>query len=118
MLMTTRDQHLIQAHQTRSHAAEVLRELIDAKAQCEATLAGENRPDMFKAVSGQSSIETAIAEARRLVETLDRQIEEAARDLDTDDRDVLGCDGLEAVITAGRLALSGRPFGLSQRAVG
>ena len=118
MVMTIRDENLIRAQQTRAHAAEVLQELINAKAACEATLASEKRADMFKIVTGQSSLETAVAEARRLVELLDRQVEQAVRELDADDRDVLGSDGLEAVVTAGRMAINGRHMGVSGRAVG
>lgn len=116
MVMTTRDQHILDTQQTRAHAAAVLAELEEAKAQCEATLASEKRADMFKAVAGQSSLETAIAETRRLIDTLDRQIQAAVEDLDTDDQDLLGSEGLEAVVKAGRMAIGGRVAGM--RAVG
>lgn len=109
MVMTNREQILHDTHRTRAHAAEVLRELIEAKAACEATLAAEKRPDMVKLVTGQSSLEVAIAETRKLVDSLDRAIIETARELDEDDRDVVGAaDGLEAIVVAGRLSLASR----------
>jgi hypothetical protein len=112
MVMSNREQILFETQRTRAQAAEMLRELLGAKSACEATLAAENRSDMVKHVTGQSSLEVAIAETRKLIDSLDRALAEAARDLDTDDRDVLGAaDGLEAVITAGRLALRGRMVG-------
>ncbi|GEM_PF-1539051 len=108
MVMSTLDRQLIEAQRTRTQAMAVLAELLKAKTECEATLADEKRSDMFKAVTGQSSLETAIAETRRVLNTLDRQIETALKNLDEDDRDVLGADGLEAMVTAGRLAIVGR----------
>lgn len=117
MVMTSREQHLLETQQTRAQAAQVLRELQEAKVHCEATLNQERRPDMFKTVAGRSSLDAAIAEARRLLDTLDQQIREAAQELDSDDRDVLGSDGLEAVVTAGRLSIGGR-MGVGTRAVG
>jgi hypothetical protein len=109
MVMSTREQILIESQRTRAQAAEMLRELLEAKAACEATLAAEKRSDMVKHVTGQSSLEVAIAETRKLIDSLDRAIMEATRELDTDDRDVLGAaDGLEAIVKAGRLALVGR----------
>lgn len=105
MVMSTREQILIESHRTRAQAAEILRGLIAAQAECEATLASEKRADMVKAVTGRSSLEAAIAETRRLLDSLDRAIAEAARELDADDADVIGAaDGLEAIVTAGRLA--------------
>lgn len=105
LIMSDRDQILNESRRTRAHAAEVLRELTDAKLACEATLAAERRPDMVKNITGQSSLEAAIAETRKVIDSLDRAIAAAASDLDADDRDVLGAaDGMEAVVTAGRLA--------------
>lgn len=109
MVMSNREQILIESQRTRAQAAEVLRELLEAKSACEATLAAEKRPDMVKTVTGQSSLEVAIAETRKLVDSLDRAIAQATRELDTDDRDLLSAaDGLEAMVTAGRLALMER----------
>jgi len=109
VLMTNRDTILLESQRTRAQAAEVLRELIDAKAACEATLTAERRHDMVKHITGQSSLEVAIAETRKVIDSLDRAIAAAAADLDTDDRDLLSAaDGLEAIVVAGRIALSGR----------
>jgi len=108
MVMTTREQILLDTQRTRAQAAEILKELQEAKCQCEQALAADKRQDMIKQVTGQSSLESAITETRRVLESLDRAIEEAVKDLDEDDRDVVGLEGLEAVVTAGRLALRGR----------
>lgn len=116
MLMSIRDDNLIRAQQARTEAAGILKGLVEAKAACEATLAGENRSDMFKVVAGQSSLESAIAETRRLIESLDRQIDQAVRDLDTEDQDVFATEGIEAVVTAGRLSLKSPRFTQAARA--
>lgn len=109
MVMTNREQILLDTQRTRAQAAAVLQDLIEARAACEATLAAERRPDLVKLVTGQSSLDVAIAEMRKLVESLDRTISESARELDQDDRDVASAgDGLEAVVVAGRLAVAGR----------
>lgn len=108
VVMTKADEQLLAIQRTRSHAAAVLTGLLDAKVQCEATLSHEKRSDMFKAVAGQSSLEAAIAETRRLIDTLDRQIQSAAANLDEADADLLGDGGLGAVVTAGRLSIGGR----------
>jgi hypothetical protein len=108
MVMTSREQRLMDTQRTRADAAGVLSGLLDAKARCEATLAQEKRPDVFKVVAGRSSLESAIAETRRLLETLDRQISEAVKDLDEEDHDVFtASEGVEAVVRAGRIALRG-----------
>lgn len=118
VIMTNREQILLETQRTRAQAVAVLNDLIEAKAACEATLAAERRPDLVKLVTGRSSLEVAIAETRKLVESLDRAVAEAARDLDSDARDVAAAgDGLEAVVVAGRLALAGRGPGLVARAV-
>lgn len=116
MVMTIRDENLIRVQEARAQAAVVLRRLVEANAACEAALADEKRSDVFKVVSGRSSLESAIAEARRVIETLDRQIEQASRELDAEDQDVFATDGLEAVVTAGRLAVKGPRFGQQARA--
>jgi hypothetical protein len=108
MVMSSREAILMEAQRTRAHAASVLHDLLEAQAACESTLATEKRSDMIKQVTGQSSLEVAIAETRKLIESLDRAIAGAARELDADCGDVAGTDGLEAVVVAGRLAISGR----------
>lgn len=109
MVMSSREQLLFETQRTRAHAAAVLRDLEAAKVSCEAALAAERRPDMIKSITGQSSLEVAIAETRKLIESLDRALAAAARQLDDQDRDALASsDGLEAVIRAGRLGMMAR----------
>lgn len=108
MVMSSREAILMEAQRTRAHAASVLHDLLEAQAACEATLASEKRSDMVKQVTGQSSLEVAIAETRKLIESLDRAIMGAARELETDCCEVAGAEGLEAIVVAGRLAIGGR----------
>lgn len=108
MVMSSREQILIEAQRTRAHAARVLHDLIEAKAACESALASEKRSDLVKHVTGQSSLDVAIAETRKLIDSLDRAIAQASRELDDDAGAVVAAEGLEAIVVAGRLAFGGR----------
>lgn len=62
--------------QTRASVAATLQSLRDAHTQSEARLRELKRPDTLKTVTGKSSLENAIASAQRMIETLDRSIDE------------------------------------------
>lgn len=55
----------------RERAEAVLQSLIAAKAECEKQLSRFKRPDMIKAVRGQSAIDTAIDATRRMIAAID-----------------------------------------------
>jgi hypothetical protein len=76
MPMRTRQEVLKEMIETRSTVAASLQSLREAQAQSEARLRDLKRPDVLKAVTGKSSLENAIASAQRMVEMLDRSIEE------------------------------------------
>lgn len=76
-MRTTRQQVLIETHATRQQAVELLKALQHAHAECEAHLKSEQRSDVVKTVTGRSSVENAIASTRRMIESLDRAVEEA-----------------------------------------
>lgn len=57
----------------RERAAELLRSLESATSALDAERAGNGDP--FKAVTGRSAMENAIASTRRMIETLDRAAE-------------------------------------------
>jgi len=74
---TTRQQVLLETYAARQRAAELLKTLERAQAECEGCLKSEQRQDVVKALTGRSSIEQAIAQTRRMVEMLDRALGEA-----------------------------------------
>lgn len=71
--MTDR-QHIVDETRTaRAKAQDLLRALVEAKSVVEQKAAG-GPADLYKRVTGQSSIESAIASTRRMVETYDRML--------------------------------------------
>ncbi|MBY0263690.1 MAG: hypothetical protein K2Q20_15200 [Phycisphaerales bacterium] len=73
----SRQNVLIQTHAARQQAAELLKQLEASLAECQAQLKAEQRIDHVKLVTGKSSLETAIAQTQRMLESLDRALEEA-----------------------------------------
>ena len=67
---------LSEMENARAKAQELLRTLVEAKSGVES--AGSR--DLYKVVTGTSSIDNAIDSARRAVETYDRMITELKRD--------------------------------------
>ena len=60
----------------KAEAEELLRELVAAKKQTEVILAEASRKDLFKRVTGQSSLDNAIAQTSRSIEAYGRVIED------------------------------------------
>ncbi len=83
---------LLETLAARQRAAELLKTLERAQAECEGCLRSDERQDMMKAVTGKSSIESAIGQTRRMIEMLDRALGEAGE----------GEAGLEGVGGGGR----------------
>jgi hypothetical protein len=76
--MSTSRQHvLLETLAARQRAAELLKTLERAQAECEGCLKSDERQDLMKTVTGKSSIETAIGQTKRMIEMLDRALGEA-----------------------------------------
>lgn len=75
---------VLETNAARDRAEALLRGLMDAKEQSERQLATLKRPDAYKAVTGKSSIDNAIASTRRLIETLNRELDRLRREGDED----------------------------------
>lgn len=82
--MSGRQNVLIDLHAARQSAVELLRSLEQAQRDCEAQLQADNRQDFMRLVRGKSSLEAAIAEARRMIEAVDRNMQEARERTGTD----------------------------------
>jgi len=72
--MNEKNIKLEEAIAARDRAKELLRMLIEAKAECERQ--NEAPRDLFKKVTGQSSLENAIAATSRTLETFERVLAE------------------------------------------
>jgi hypothetical protein len=62
--------------QVRENAEHLLRALTEAQTQSEAFLAQSGQRDHLRVVTGKSSLDNAIASTKRMIETLNRQIEQ------------------------------------------
>ncbi|HVZ93770.1 MAG TPA: hypothetical protein VG797_04605 [Phycisphaerales bacterium] len=75
IVIADEEQLLREAVSSLTKAEELLRCLTAAKAECERELAKSNRKDPFKAVTGASSLDRAIASTKKMIETLGRTVE-------------------------------------------
>jgi hypothetical protein len=87
--MTQRHQILLETTATRDRAEALLRTLMDCKAQSERNLAELKQADNFRSVTGRSALDNAIASTQRMIESLNRVISHARKDLSSEDLAVL-----------------------------
>jgi hypothetical protein len=73
-MSTNRQTVLLETLAARQRAAELLKTLEQAQAECEGCLKQDERQDLIKTLTGKSSIESAIAQTRRMIEMLDRAL--------------------------------------------
>ncbi|MBL8964284.1 MAG: hypothetical protein KF787_00295 [Phycisphaeraceae bacterium] len=69
----------------RRRAEELLKGLLSAKSQTEQYLSDAGREDPVKKLTGRSAIDNAIASTRRMIETLDRAMEQVRQELSEQD---------------------------------
>jgi hypothetical protein len=109
LMGTTRQQILLETLAARQRAAELLKTLEQAQQECDGCLKSDQRQDLMKTVTGKSSIETAMATAKRMVEMLDRAMEEASKPVTGEQAGdvapaVVGRIGMGGMGMAGRVA--------------
>lgn len=85
MSLSQRQKILLETTTAREKAEALLRRLLESKAQSERHLAELKQPDTFKAVTGRSAMDNAIASTRRIIETLDRAVQQIKKDLTEED---------------------------------
>jgi predicted nucleic acid-binding Zn-ribbon protein len=83
--MSRRHQILLETTATRDRAEALLRTLLECKAQSERHLAEIKQADTFKSVTGRSALDNAIASTQRMIESLNRVISHARRELSEED---------------------------------
>lgn len=93
-MASTPNQVLLDTLAMRQNAERILDSLLRARAECDQCLQREQRADPMRSVTGSSSLDRAIVSTRRMIDTLNRAIEEAARDS--------GANGAEVRVTVGR----------------
>jgi hypothetical protein len=98
--MGTVDRHrfLAETQAAKHKAAELLKGLLAAAAVSDEQMRQASRKDPMKVVTGRSAMENAVAATRRMIESLDRAVEEARKDLGDDDMAVL--DEVEPVVVS------------------
>lgn len=73
----TRQSVLLETYAARQRAADLLKNLQQAQGECEKHLEADKRQDVMKTLTGCSSIESAIANTKRMIEMMDRVLVEA-----------------------------------------
>ncbi|TVQ60351.1 MAG: hypothetical protein EA379_08330 [Phycisphaerales bacterium] len=96
MALNEKQRVLLETNAARDRAEALLRGLLDAKAESEKQMATFKRPDAYKAVTGKSSIDNAIASTRRLIETLNRELDRAQREIQQNNNRLAECAPLSA----------------------
>ncbi len=91
-VMTEKQRILSETSQAKTDAEEVLRVLIDSRYKSERYLAQASRHDALKQVTGRSSMDNAIASTQRMIETLERVMQEIQHDLGDEDLALLADD--------------------------
>ena len=87
----TNQQRMIEeTTQHRNEALTLLHSLIDAKSISERNLAEIHQPDLIKQVTGKSSMDTAIASTRRLIDSFNRILDDLRQNLTEEDLQLIG----------------------------
>lgn len=90
MIDTAKQRMIQEATQHRDEALTLLRSLIDAKSISEQNLIEIHQPDLVKQVTGKSSMDTAIASTRRLIDSFNRILDDLRRNLTDEDLQFIG----------------------------
>ncbi|MBL0921084.1 MAG: hypothetical protein IBJ10_03030 [Phycisphaerales bacterium] len=77
MVLSEKQRLVDETHAAKDRAEQILQRLLEAKAQTEHELSSLRRTDAFKAVTGRSAIDNAIAATRRMIDSLDHAIDRA-----------------------------------------
>ena len=92
--MTEKDRIISDLSSQREKADGLLRELQETRLRTERLLEETHRRDTFKEVTGASSLDNAIDSTRRMVDTLDRQIQELRIVMRPEDAQVIRQSGI------------------------
>ncbi len=73
----TRQSVLLETYAARQRAIDLLKSLQSAQTECEKHLEADKRQDVMKTLTGCSSIESAIANTKRMIEMMERVLVDA-----------------------------------------
>lgn len=90
MLNTVKQRMIRETTDRRDDAVALLRSLLDAKGISERNLAQLHQADLIKQVTGQSSMDNAIASTRRLIDSFNRVLDDLRRNLSDEDIELIG----------------------------
>lgn len=77
MVLSEKQRLVVETQAARDRAEAILQRLLEAKSQTEQELSTLRRTDAFKAVTGRSAIDNAIAATRRMIDSLSHAIDQA-----------------------------------------
>lgn len=77
MVLSEKQRLVVETQAARDRAEAILQRLLEAKSQTEQELSTLRRTDSFKAVTGRSAIDNAIAATRRMIDSLSHAIDQA-----------------------------------------
>ena len=80
-LNMSKQEILSQTIERRDHATKLLSTLLEAKSVSERNLATINQEDLLKRVTGNSSLDNAVASTRKLIDSFNRVIDDLRRNL-------------------------------------
>lgn len=84
MALSAKKKLMLEWTVSRDDAQALLRSLLEAKAESERRLAELDQADVFREVTGKSAIDNAIKSTKRMVDTFNRLIDDAQRELGDD----------------------------------
>lgn len=88
-MLTERQRILVETTEARDKAQSLLAGLLDARTGSESRLTQLNQSDMLKRVTGASSMDNAIESTRRMIDTLNRALDQFRRELTDEDLSLL-----------------------------
>ncbi|MGD9789239.1 MAG: hypothetical protein AB7Q00_06835 [Phycisphaerales bacterium] len=97
--MNERARIIEETSKARDRASALLKGLMDAKASSERHLSETGQRDVYKTVTGKSSLDNAIQSAQRVVETLTKALAEYRRNLQDGDLALIRGDSIADVTT-------------------
>lgn len=93
MKLNERQRIILETTTARDQAEALLRSLLDAKDVSERRLGELHQPDALKLVTGRSSIDRAIGSTQRMIESLNRAINDLKKDLSDEDVELMEGEG-------------------------
>lgn len=89
MLDSAKQRMIEETTKRRDDAVALLRSLLDAKSISERNLQQLQQPDLVKQVTGNSSMDNAIASTRRLIDSFNRVLDDLRRNMNEEDLELI-----------------------------